>query len=616
MWQAMRRQSLTVIVLIAAAAAPAPAAWASTTPTLSLNQSAGKTAGAAANLGLDLKFVNTGTDSPHQLTINLPPGLLANASINGGSCLRTANVSGSTCEVGSGTVTATPDPIPGVLNLPLSVSVPVTFFLVPPPAAGDLAGLAVEGLGEQIGSTGEIKIRPTGDPSGVGVTLNLVLPDTLPLTLPLIGTIHAAQISLTEINSTFNGLRYPTTCPSTPAKLSASVDSYSDPAVHIVSAPLSVTGCSSLSYSPVFKVTAARDSNDRQVKLATTITQTASQAPSRSVSLAFPTSTLAPNLQSIKALCLNLASGSCPTVGSASATSPLYPTTLSGNAYLTGSASGLSLTLVFPSPFPLTLAGSVNLVRNSATFTGLPDIPLTNLGVTLAGGTEGLFLSTCQAPSGTATATMTDQNGDKSVNAPANFTVSGCSGGGGSGASGSGGAGGGGGGGGGGAGGAGGGGSSGNGGGANGSTRTGVTVGSTKLSKGGLSGLGTGHASLRFTISVAKHAPKLTALTIEPPTGISLIPHRAGNKLIPTGITLTGAKIKSLALAHNHLLITLRKPSQSLTITINSSALKVSPTLKAKAKTKQLRHLPLTVITTNTNAQRTTIRVQINSLRP
>src|SRR5207302_4141367 len=102
--------------------------------------------------------------------IELPPGLLANASINGGACLKTADVSGSACQVGSGTVTAVPDPIPGVLNLPASVSVPVTFYLVPPPAAGDLAGLAVEGLGQQLGSTGEIKIRPTGDPAGVGVT--------------------------------------------------------------------------------------------------------------------------------------------------------------------------------------------------------------------------------------------------------------------------------------------------------------------------------------------------------------------------------------------------------------------------------------------------------------
>jgi len=506
--------------------------------------------------------------------------------MNGGSCLKTTDVSGSSCEVGNGTVTATPDPIPGVLNLPLAVSVPVTFYLVPPPAAGDLAGLAVEGLGEQIGSTGQIKVRPSGDPDGVGVTLDLVLPDQLPLTLPLIGTINAAQISLTEINSTFDGLRYPATCPSTPANLSASVNSYSDPTVHTVTAPLSVTACSSLPYSPIFKVTAARDAGDRQVKLDTTITQTATQAPSRSVSLAFPAATLAPNLESIKALCLNVASGACPTVGSVIATSPLYPATLSGRAYLTGSAGGLALTLVFPSPFPLTLTGSVNLVKNSATFTGLPDIPLTDLGVTLNGGPDGLFLSTCQTPSGTATATLTDQNGDKTVNAPANFSVSGCTtGGSGSGA----------------------GGSANVVGSGNGSGTNGLTVGTTNLSRGRVSGVGTGHVSLSFKLAVHKHAAKLDALTIELAAGMSFVRHRTGRGMTISGVTLTGAKVRSLTVSRGHLLITLRRSASSLTISMSPSALRESAGLKTKART--LRSLRLTVITTDTKSRRTTFHV-------
>ncbi len=613
MRQAMRRRALTVVVVLAGMAALAPVAAASITPTVSLNQSAGETAGSTANLGLDLKFADTGTDSPHNLTINLPPGLLANASINGGSCLKAANVSGSACQVGTGTVTATADPI-GLLNVPVPVSVPVNFYLVPPPAAGDLAGLAVEGLGEQIGSTGEIKIRPTGDPDGVGVKLLLVLPDQLPLTLPIVGQVPAAQISLTEINSTFDGLRYPATCPSTRANLSASVDSYGDSTVHTVTAPLSVTGCSSLAYSPTFKVSVARDSADRQVKLGTTITQTAGQAPNRSVSLAFPTATLAPNLEAIKALCLNLASGTCSTVGSAGATSPLYPTTLSGNAYLTGSAAGLSLTLVFPSPFPLTLTGSVNLVKNSATFTGLPDIPLTNLAVSLGGGADGLFLSTCQTPSGTATATLTDQNGDRTVQAPSKFTVSGCpSTGNGAGGTGGGGGGGGAGGGAGGGGGSGGNGSSSSGGAGNGSTSTGVTVGSTNLSQGHLSGLGTGHASLSFKVGVAERAAKLSALTIELPTGMSFVRHRARNRLEVTGVALAGARIKSLSLSDGHLVITLRKAVRSLTVNINASALRESATIESKAKANKLGRLLLTVITENTKAKHTTIRVRINS---
>jgi hypothetical protein len=579
-----------VAAVIAGVLALAQGAVAAITPSLSLDQSAGKAAGSTANLGLDLKFTNTGTDSPRNLTINLPPGLLANASINGGACLKTANTSGSTCEVGSGTVTATPDLI--VLGLPASIPVPVTFYLVPPPKPGDLAGLTVIGnvlgLNEQLGSTGDIRVRPTGDPNGVGVSIGLALPNQLTLsglTVPLV------TISVTEIKSTFDRLRYPATCPSTPAPLTASVDSYADAAVHGLSAPLPVTGCSALPYSPAFAVTATKDSGDRQVKLATTVTQAATEAPSRSVSLAFPTTVLAPNLASIQALCLNLASGTCQQVGSASATSPLYPATLTGKAYLTGSSSGLSLTLVFPSPFPLTLTGAVDLLKNAATFTGLPDIPLTNLSVTLNGGTKGLFLSTCATPSGTATATLTDQNGDKTARAPAAFTVAGCPGTGAGGGAGSGPP-------------------SSNGGSLNGSSAGGVTVGHTTLSHARFSGLRAGRPALSFRVGVTRGAAKLQGLTVKLPAGLTFIAQRHR----PVHISVRGAKLKSLSLAHGALLIRLTKAASSFAFTIGRGGLKESRSLRAKARSHKLRALGLTVVAQHAHGQRTTIRALVTDL--
>jgi hypothetical protein len=416
---------LVIAVAAIACLASAPAAGAATSPKLTLDQSAGTAAGSFTNLGLDLKFTNSGTDSPRDLSIVLPPGLLANASIDGGACLRSRNVSGAACKVGTGTVTASPDVI-GILNVPLPVSVPVSFYLVPPPAPGDLAGLAVMGLGEQLGATGAVEVRPSGDPAGVGVTIRLVLPNQLPLSLPGLPPLNLTQISLDEIESTFDALRYPATCPRPAANLKVAVDSYADSTAHQVAAPLTVTGCSLLPYAPAFKATGVRDGGDRQVKLDTVVTQTADQAPNRSIALTLPSATLAPNLGAIQALCLSPSSGTCQSVGAVTAKSPLYPTPLSGNAYLTGSSTGLSLTLLFPAPFPLTLTGAVDLLRNSATFTGLPDIPLTSLTVSLAGGPQGLFLTTCKAPTGTATATLTDQNGDKTLTVPSSFTVSGC----------------------------------------------------------------------------------------------------------------------------------------------------------------------------------------------
>jgi hypothetical protein len=565
MWQGIRRTALWGALALSGVAALAPAAGAAITPTISLDQSAGKTAGSTANLGVDLQFAPTGSDSPQHMTLNLPPGLLANASINGGACLKTVDLDDTACQVGSGTVTAYAF---GTVPVPANV----TFDLVPPPAAGDLAGLAVNSNGTQIGATADIKVRPSGDPDGVGVTIQFLLPNTL----------YGTPISIHEISSTFDGLRYPTTCPTTPQSFTVSADSYGDAAVHTVSAPLAVTGCSSLAYSPAFAVTATRDSADSKVTVVTQVTQSATEAPSRSVALALPDAQLQPNTAALSKLCQNLSSGTCSPVGSVTASSPDYPKALTGQAYLTSSGSQLTLTLVFPPPFPLTLVGTVDLLHNVTTFTGLPDIPLTDLDVTLDSGPSALFLTNCQAPTGTATATLTDQNGDKTATVPGKFTISGCpassSGGGGSGPGG-------------------------------GSPAGGRGVGAPTAS-----GLTTGHPSLRFKLKVAKGAAKLRALTIELPRGLSIIAHRAGRTLTIKGVRLTGGAIRSLSLSHGHLTITLKRAVSSVTVTLTGAALRESAALRAKAKAHKLKRLALTVIAQNTKGRRTTIHVQVTHL--
>src|SRR6201999_3313622 len=98
------------------------------------------------------------------------------------------------------------------------------------------------------------------------------------------------------------------------------------------------------------------------VAVVTNVTQSASEAPSRSVALALPYAQLQPSIAGVPRLCLNLASGTCTPVGSVTAASPLYSKALTGQAYLSGSLTSLTLTLVFPAPFPLTLVGSVNLI--------------------------------------------------------------------------------------------------------------------------------------------------------------------------------------------------------------------------------------------------------------
>jgi hypothetical protein len=442
----------------------------------------------------------------------------------------------------------------------------VTFDLVPPPSPGDLAGLAVNSNGTQIGATADIRVRPSGDPNGVGVTIQFVLPNSL----------DGVPISIHEISSTFDGLRYPTTCPSTPQSFAVAADSFGDSTVKSAGAPLSVTGCSALPYSPAFAVTATRDSGDRQVKILTNVTQSASEAPSRSVALALPYAQLRPSVAGLQRLCLNLASGTCTPVGSVTAASPLYPRPLTGKAYLTGSVTSLTLTLVFPAPFPLTLVGSVNLVSNVTTFTGLPDIPLTSLVVELDGGPNGLFATLCHDPSGTASATLTDQNGDKTVTAPAKFTIAGCP-----------------------------------------ASSGGSTVpngGSTRVSAPSAIGLASGHPSLTFRVNVTKGAAKLRALSVALPRGLRIISHRVGHKRAIRGIRVRGAAVRSLALSHGRLVITLRRPVSSLTVTLTGSALAESARLRSEARRHKLKRLALTVIAQNAMGRRTTIHVRVTHL--
>ena len=547
------------VLAIGGLSALAPGALASITPTIALDQSAGRAAGSTADLGLDLKFAPSGSDSPDHMTLNLPPGLLANASIAGGSCLTTADLNDSKCEVGSGTVTAYAY---GSVPIPTNV----TFDLVPPPAAGDLAGLAVNSNGTQIGSTADIKVRPSGDPAGVGVTIQFVLPNSL----------YGVPISIHEISSTFDGLRYPTTCPSAAQTVTVAVDSYGDSTSKTAAAPLSVTGCSALPYSPAFAVTATRDSGDKEVKVVTTVTQSASEAPSRSVALALPYAQLRGSVGGLQRLCQDLASGTCTPVGSVTAASPLYPHPLTGQAYLTGTITGLTLTLVFPPPFPLTLVGAVNLVTNVTTFTGLPDIPLTSLVVTLNGGPQGLFLTLCQDPTGTASATLTSQNGDKTATVPANFTIAGCP--------------------------------------STGGTGTSAPAGGTAVTGSSASGLKAGHPSISFRLKVAKGAAKLRALTVELPKGLSFITHRAGRGLTVKGVRVRGAAVRSEAVNHGHLVITLSRPVSSLTVTLSGAALRESAALRSQAAAHKLKRLALRVIAQNTKGKRSTIHAQVTHL--
>ena len=568
---AVARRTLVGVVVWMALAAFASAASASITPTVTLNQSKGTQAGSTVPLGMDLKFAPSSGDSPKDLTLVLPPGLLADASIDGGVCLHTSTPTAA-CQVGSGTVTAL-----GLGLLP--VSLPVTFDLVAPPAAGDLAGLALIVNGSQLGAPGEITVRSGGNPAGVGLNIAFTnIPDTY--------TVLNVPISVVELQSTFSGLRLPARCPATAAPVGVSADSYSDPTQRSTSAPLQVTGCAVLAYSPSFKVTAVRDAADKGVQITTDVTQpaTPAQATSQTVALTLPGAVLPPNVAAVLnggILCANPASGTCKTIGTARSVSPLYPSALTGNAYLTGTLASPAIALVFPPPFALTLNGTVALATNTTTFHNVPDIPLTQLQVTLTGGANSAFTASCSPASGVATSTLTSQNGDRTVVVSSPFTVSGCPP-------------------------------------SSGPPpvtgspppvtvppRKGSTPGRPHVQVTSLSGLGHGSPMLSFKLLAGANAPKLSSFTVQLPSGLSFHAQRAHRRLTFRGLTVKGAKVKSIALVRGRLVVTLSRPVASLTVTIRAPTLAESSGLRTRAKRHRITGLKLTLIVTDAAGRHT-----------
>jgi hypothetical protein len=599
----------------------AGAAGAATiTPSLALTPTS-ETAAATHDLGTDIKFrYSTRGDTVQNLTLQLPSGLIADASVDGGMCLKSsAPLAG--CQVGSGKITATA----AVLNL-LGIKVPVTetlqahFDLVAAPASGDLAGLQV--LAENPTNTAA-GFQPLGSPASVSLRpsdegLNIAfagLPSTYPLNVFGLG-LGTVPISVSEINGTFDKLRFPSTCPSTAARVTVSANSH-DAGVTETSRPLAVTGCGSAPYSPSFDLSATRDADDKQVRLTTTISQAADELTSRSTALAFPSKVLAPNLGVAAALC-PAAGSSCQAIGSATAVSPQYPTPLTGVAYLTGSSVLTpDITLVFGPPFSLTLNGAVSLAGNSTSFTGIPDIPLTKLAVTLDGGAAGAFSTTCSGATGAATAKLVSQNGDRAVNDSSKFTVSGwkaCPSGGSGGGSGGGGGNGGSGGGGGGSssgGGGNGGGTSGSGGnGGGGSKSSGAGHHRPTLSGGAVSGL-QGHPGLRFVVTRGQGAGKIAAVTVSLGAGLSFVTHHRHGRVLIRGVRIGGATVKSLALAHGHLTIRLARPANRITLKLGRGALRESARRRRAAKHHALEAVQVNVAVRDVKGVVSRLRLRI-----
>jgi hypothetical protein len=232
----------------------------------------------------------------------------------------------------------------------------------------------------------------------------------------------------------------------------------------------------------------------------------------------------------------------------------------------------------------------VNLTSNTTTFTGVPDIPLTDLAVTLSGGPDAVFMTTCASPSGTATATLTTQNGDRTASPTSAFTVANCTApaggakpGGGTGRKPSGG-------------------------------RRPARAGRPRIVLGSFAGLKDGKPTLAFGLVAGTKAPRLSSFAVALPTGLRFAGRRRAGRLTVAGVTLQGAKVGSISLAHGHLTITLRRAVSSLIVEIRHQGLAESHGLRVKAKHRRLRSLRLTVSVRDAKRKLTTLTASITRL--
>jgi hypothetical protein len=378
------RRALVGLATTAAVLALPAVASAAITPSLTLNQAAGTTAGSSPAIGFDAVFApNPATDGVKDVTFALPPGLLANANINGGACLLAATPTAA-CQVGTGAVTAG------------GTAVPVTEYLVAAPTGSGAAGgvAVVNNATQQVVTTGVVSLGATG--------LNVAFTN-----LP-------AALDISEMNFTLTDLRLPTSCPSPAANVTVTADSQTDSTSKTATAPLNVTGCTGLPYAPTLAVSETKDAKDNGATLTFAITQAADEAASKTIGLKLP-SGLGVNL-SADVLCLTGSGPGC-NVGTATATSPLVPNAALANGTVTlgGSASAPTITVAFPAPFAITLVGDVSLASGTVTINNVPDLPLTSLNLNLTGPNGQKAFTTSCTPSSTTGTFISQGNVQKVV---------------------------------------------------------------------------------------------------------------------------------------------------------------------------------------------------------
>jgi hypothetical protein len=370
-----------------------------------------------------------------QLTTVLPAGLVGIVPSVAlcGEPQAAAGTCGAGSEVGTATVTA------GVGAEPFSFSGPV---YLTGPYNGAPYGLSIavpakagpfdlgSGSCDCVLARAAINVNPTT--ARVSVTSD-----------PLPRIVKGVPVRLRSISVAMRSsfMLNPTSCAALATETTASgfTPGSSALASASLSSPFGVGNCGALAFTPTFAAQSnAKVSKAEGAALATSISQPGGQANIQSVTVALPAK-LVTRLSTLQQACPEAAyaanPASCPAgsnVGSATASTPVLPTPLSGPAYLVshGSEAFPDLDLLLEgSGVRVVLVGHTNITAGvtRTTFPSLPDVPISSFALNLPSGPHSVLTANgelCAGPLVMPTTILAQSGAQVQYNTP--VAVAGC----------------------------------------------------------------------------------------------------------------------------------------------------------------------------------------------
>jgi hypothetical protein len=413
---------MSTALALAAMAAPAHAtiSLSSFSLTPSTTQAGGSSSQPGPNLTLDATFSTTNRDTPKDATLALAPGVLANPSVV--PLCSTQSFQSGHCpdasRIGHGYTTGT------ARDFGFTLSLPTDAYLIQPQGIEPARiGLIVTFFNYPV-ATESAPVTIRNSPN-VGIDLPLTgLPNNLDGVRVIIDGLHLTIFGSVGGQSF---TRNPTSCGLATSTLT--VDSYGSSAQLTSGSPFTPTGCASLPYAPTIAGSVSKDAGDDGIRLDTTVTQQYGEADNRSIQLAFPFSA-SPRLSAFAAACTNADVTTCPSVGSATVTTPLLSAPLQARIVLVAHPGALpTAAILVPPPFGIEIDSDPILTGSSVQVVAfnIPDVPITSLVLDLPGGPNSLFRAgtqLCSSPQ-TWSGQFTAWSGaTASPSAPA--TVTGC----------------------------------------------------------------------------------------------------------------------------------------------------------------------------------------------